>query len=133
MGLGAQSARPAVMGLAAVRTGDRFEVQLPPQPQPERKGVVVLRYIDGDWRVVFPDLPSQAVSLDRLPVQADGRHRIFLVARPPSGVQRWAVALVGLPADAVAEGAAQVDPWAGLRDGLACGHVPVGVVEIDVA
>lgn len=130
LGLQASAGQPAVMGPASLRVGDSFQVHLEPRPAPEQDGVVVLRDLGEGWQVVSPARPAEAVSLARLPVESDGRHRVVLLARPPAGRQRWAVALVPLgratpsdPPDA---------PWLDLQRGLADGSVPVGVVEIEL-
>lgn len=134
-GLGLQVGlqQSAVLGPALLRVGDRFEVCLPPRPSPEREGAVVLRDVGAGWQVVAPVQPDHAVALSRLPRGSDGCHQVNLLARPPQGRQRWAVALV--PMDQL-PGAPppvpSVEPWHSLRQGLAAGTVPVGVVEIEL-
>lgn len=134
LGLSATAGQPLVMGPPRLRVGDRFQVRLAARPIPDGDGVVVLRDLGAGWRIVTPSHPQDAVPLSRLPVETDGCHRVDLVARPPVGRQRWAVALVPLrswpgPPPPVSA----VQPWAQLCRGLADGSVPVGVVEIELA
>ncbi|NOY27748.1 MAG: hypothetical protein GXP62_17940 [Oligoflexia bacterium] len=133
LGLAMWVGRPRVMGPACLRVGDRFQVRLDPRQHPDREGVIILRDLGEGWQVVTPARVLDAVSLSRLPVEADGCHRVDLVARPPAGRQRWAVALVPLNhLPAATPPLAQVEPWSELRRGMADGTVPVGVVEIQL-
>jgi hypothetical protein len=133
LGLPVTLQQAAALGPALMRAGDRFEVCLPPRPAPEREGVVVLRDIGAGWQIVSPLQPDRAIALSALPRSPDGGHQVNLLARPPRGRQRWAVALV--PMDQL-PGAppplASHEPWGSLRQGLEAGTVPVGVVEIEL-
>ncbi len=130
-GLELSAGQPRVMGPTVLRVGDRFQIHLAPRPVPEADGVVVLRDLGAGWQVLTPSQPERALRLARLPVDDDGRHRVDLVARPPAGRQRWAVAL--LPVDDLpVEPPGGRDAWAFLHRGLESGEIPVGVVEIDL-
>lgn len=128
-GLHVEAGQPRLMGPSRLRVGDRFQIRLEPRSRPEQDGVVVLRDLGRGWEVLLPTRPEQAVALARLPIEADGRHRIDLIAGPPAGWQRWAVALLPIAREPQAEPA---PPWERLHCGLAAGEVPVGVVEIEL-
>lgn len=131
-GLDVSAGQPRVMGPSSMRMGDRFQIHLPPRPDPAVEGVIVLRDLGTGWQVLTPSHPTRALPLSRLPREEDGRHRVDLVTRPPAGRQRWAIAL--MPLSPAAETPPQVDhePWASLHRGLEAGSIPVGVVEIEL-
>lgn len=120
LGLRLSASLPAVMTQdAAVPIGERFVVRVP-----ERNGacdVVVLRRDGQGW-----DVLAGPVALGRLAKDDEG-HRLDLVARGPSGVQRWAVAL--LPPGTELHGDT---PWYGLQRAIATGRAEIGAVEIEV-
>lgn len=130
-GLDLSAGQPRVMGPTVLRVGDRFQIHLAARPTPDTDGVVVLRDLGTGWQVLTPSVPERALRLARLPIDDDGRHRVDLVARPPAGRQRWAVALLPV-GDLPPDPSSGSDAWAFLHQGLEAGVIPVGVVEIDL-
>lgn len=129
LGLGLAAGMPPVMSPPRLRPGDRHQLLLAARPDAAERLVVLLRRGDGGWQVDAPGTIAECLTLDRFPTEADGRHRIELVARGPAGRQRLAVALPR--ADQPLDWAAALDRrWAALLAGLANGSVPVGTVEL---
>lgn len=120
LGLPLRTSLPAVMaGDDAVPIGERFVVRVPFQGT-ERE-VVVLRRTEGTWEVLAGPVP-----LGRLACDAEG-HRLDLVARGPSGRQRWAVALLTVGTELHGDA-----PWYGLQRAIATGEAEIGAVEVEV-
>ncbi len=111
-----------------VRVGDSFSLWFDTPADPSATGVVLLGRRDGDWRVVSPRLPHDTRSVADIARVEGPRCRVELIAHPPAGSQRWAVALHPLP---LPEGRDD-DPWAPLRAAVEAGSLAVGAVEIDV-
>jgi len=123
---------PAMVMSGALRPGDRFVVRLEPPDALRRAVVVLYRVGSAAWSVVFPDAPDEQVSLEDLPLEADGtRRRLELMAGPDAGTQRWAVALP--PAQTPIDwGLEPADRWRALRRSVASGTVPVMTVAVPV-
>jgi hypothetical protein len=120
LGLPLRTSMPAVMSDdPAVPIGERFVVRVPPRG--EDREVVILRRTEGTWEVLAGPVPLEHLARD------DDGHRLDLVARGPSGRQRWAVAL--LSAGTELHGDA---PWSGLQRAIATGRAEIGAMEIEV-
>lgn len=118
-GLPLETALPEAMASEPeVPIGERFVVRVPERAACD---VVVLRRDGQSW-----DVLAGPVALERLAKDGEG-HRLDLVARGPSGRQRWAVAL--LPAGTELHGST---PWYGLQRAIATGKAEIGSVEIRV-
>lgn len=120
LGLTLRSSTPAVMSAdAAVPIGERFVVRVPPQGGDRE--VVILRRTDGAWEVLAGPVPLEHLARD------DEGHRLDLVARGPSGRQRWAVALLSAGTELHGD-----TPWSGLQRAIATGQAEIGAMEIEV-
>jgi len=122
------SAAPVMGG--ELRPGDRFRVRVDRTEEPSRRIRVLFRKGE-DWEVVYPSAPEEELAVAELPVDADGKRHIDLVAQPPAGHQRWAVALADA-GDGVDWDAPETERWAALQSGIAAGSVPGAAVEVEV-
>lgn len=130
-GLGALRVAAGVLAGESLRPGDRFTLRIPPLPDPGRRQVVVLQRGAGDWQVVFPRAPQEAVTLECLEPSPDGGWRLDLAARPETGRQRWAVALP-LPDEACPDWSAP-EPWSVLSSAIRRGAVAASSVDVEVS
>ena len=122
------SAAP-VMG-DTIRPGDRFRVRVDRTDDPKRRIRVLFR-AGQRWQVMFPAGPDEELTVAELPTDESGKRHLDLVAQPPLGAQRWAVALCD-PSETVDWSAAEGPRWAALRVGITAGQVPVAAVEVEV-
>lgn len=130
LGMDLAAGAPPVMGPARLRVGDALSIHLAPRDDVGERALLVLRRLGRDpWQVVAPGSAAQVVPLSRVPVEADGRHRVDLRLSGPPGLQRWAIAL---PLLATHIDWAAAEPWAAVLADVEAGRVPVGSTEVEV-
>lgn len=121
-----------VMSGEGIRVGERFCLTLAPIEAPDDVDVVILRREDGQWQVLAPRSAEERFPLSAFARDADGRHRIDLMARPPTGRQRWAVAL--MPRATEVDWKAPEDTrWQTIQRGIAEGAITVSSIDVTVS
>lgn len=109
---------PAVLSAPTPRIGERFSLPVPADADPEQH-LVILRRVETEWSVVYPQTPGDVTQVAQMPEAID------LVATAPAGRQRWAIALV----DRIEWPA----PWGPIQVAVAQGEARCESVDIEVA
>lgn len=121
----------AVPTLDAARLGDVHRVSLPSVPDPETRGVLVLRREPTlSWAVMFPVVADDWIALSALETR-DGARELMITATGEPGPQRWAVAFPPLDAP-IAWDADEPERWAAVRALVAQAQIPIVSWEVVV-
>jgi hypothetical protein len=98
--------------------GERFSLAVPEGARPEQH-VVILRRVEAEWSVVYPQASGDVSQVGALPEVID------LVATAPAGRQRWAIAVV--------DEIEWPEPWAAIQAVVARGKAICESVDVEVA
>lgn len=127
-GFGAMRAVATSAVLGALAPGGLVTARLELPPELEARVLVVLLRTDGEWRVVHPASPEDALRIGELPKDR-GEVVVDLVAPPTPGTHRFGIALPEGPIDWSLPIASR---WGSLREGIAAGAVPVTTFDVTV-